>query len=152
MFEQVGFVAPRRARLAAAVIGSGVALAVGASVISVGWHYPSDVIAGYLVATGWALAIFAALHQVNLRHPSTNRWARTAIARASDRLATGGLAVVAAAAGVLALIATASLVLSDTSGAACFAREHTAFVVVAGGIASSAVALPVALANVARRG
>ena len=99
-----------------------------------------------------ALAIFAALHQVNLRHPSTNRWARTAIARASDRLATGGLAVVAAAAGVLALIATASLVLSDTSGAACFAREHTAFVVVAGGIASSAVALPVALANVARRG
>jgi membrane-associated phospholipid phosphatase len=145
-------VAPRRARLAAAVIGSGVALAVGASVVAVGWHFPSDVIAGYLLATGWALAIVAGLHELNLRHPATDRWTRTALARASDRIATGGLAVLAAGAAVLAVLATAAVALTDTSSAACFAREHTAFVVVAGGIASSAVALPVALAGVARRG
>jgi hypothetical protein len=43
-------------------------------------------------------------------------------------------------------------VLTDTSQAACFARENTAFVVVAGGVASSAVALPITLAAAARRG
>ena len=145
-------VVPRRARVAAAVIGSSVALAVGASVIAVGWHFPSDVIAGYLLATGWALTIFAGVHELNLRHPETGRWARTAFARASDRVATGGLAVLAAAAAVLALLVTAGVALGDTGSAACFAREHTAFVVVAGGIASSAVVLPVALAGVARRG
>jgi hypothetical protein len=53
---------------------------------------------------------------------------------------------------VLALLVTAGVALGDTGSAACFAREHTAFVVVAGGIASSAVVLPVALAGVARRG
>ena len=145
-------VAPRRARLAAAVIGSGLALAVGASVIAIGWHFPSDVIAGYLVATGWAFAIFAVLHELNVRHPATTRWSRTALARASDRVATGGLALLAAGAALLAVLATAGVALSDTSAAACFARENTAFVVVAGGIVSSAVALPVALAGVARRG
>jgi membrane-associated phospholipid phosphatase len=145
-------VVPRRARVAAAVIGSSVALAVGASVIAVGWHFPSDVIAGYLLATGWALTIFAGVHELNLRHPETGRWARTAFARSSDRVTTGGLAVLAGAAAVLALLVTAGVALADTGSAACFAREHTAFVVVAGGIASSAVVLPVALAGVARRG
>ncbi len=145
-------VAPRRARLAAAVIGSGLALAVGASVVAVGWHFPSDVIAGYLLATGWALTIFAGLREADRRFPATDRWTRTTLARASDRIATGGLAVLAAGTAVLALLVTAAVVLADTSAAACFAREHTAFVVVAGGVASSAVALPVALAGVARRG
>jgi membrane-associated phospholipid phosphatase len=145
-------VAPRRARWAAAVIGSGLALAVGASVVAVGWHFPSDVIAGYLLATGWALTIFAGLHEVNLRHPATDRWARTTLARASDRIATGGLALLAVGAAVAAVLGIAAYVLADPSGATCVAREHTGFVVVAGGIASSAVALPVALAGVARRG
>jgi membrane-associated phospholipid phosphatase len=145
-------VAPRRGRWAAAVIGSGLALAVGASVVAVGWHFPSDVIAGYLLATGWALTIFAGLREANRRFPATDRWTRTTLAQASDRIATGGLAVLAAGTAVLALLATAAVVLADTSAAACFAREHTAFVVVAGGVASSAVALPVALAGVARRG
>lgn len=145
-------VAPARARVAAAVIGSVLSLAVGASVIIVGWHFPSDVIAGYLLATGWALAIFAGLHEANRRFPATDRWTRTTLARASDRVAAGGLAVLAAGAALVAVLATAAVVLTDASSAECFAREHTAFVVVAGGIASSAVALPVALAGVARRG
>ena len=145
-------VAPRRARWAAAVIGSGLALAVGASVVAVGWHFPSDVIAGYLLATGWALTIFAGLHEANRRVPATDRWARTTLARASDRIATGGLALLAVGAAAAAVLGTAAYVLADPSGASCFARENTGFVVVAGGIASSAVALPVALAGVARRG
>jgi len=145
-------VAPRRARWAAAVIGSGLALAVGAAVIAVGWHFPSDVIAGYLLATAWALTIFAVLHEANVRFPATDRWTRTALARASERIATGGLALLAVGAAAAAVLGTAAYVLADPSGATCFAREHTAFVVVAGGIASAAVALPATMAGVARRG
>jgi membrane-associated phospholipid phosphatase len=145
-------VAPRRARWAAAVIGSGLALAVGASVVAWGWHYPSDVLAGYLLATGWAPATGAALYEAERRFPASERWASTALARASDRIATGGLALAAVGAGAVAVLATAGVVLADPSSAACYAREHTAFVVVAGGVASAALVLPVTMASVARRG
>jgi membrane-associated phospholipid phosphatase len=145
-------VAPRRARWAAALIGGGLALAVGASVVAWGWHYPSDVIAGYLLATGWALAIFAALREANRRFPATDRWTETALARASDRIATGGLALLASGAAAVAVLGTAAYVLADPGGATCFAREHTMFVAVAGGVASAAVALPVAMAGVTRPG
>jgi membrane-associated phospholipid phosphatase len=145
-------VAPRRARLAAAVIGSGLALGVGASVVVWAWHYPSDVLAGYLLATGWALVFLAGLNEADSRFPATERWAQSALARASDRIAANGLAVVASGGAALAVLATGGLLLTDASAATCFAREHTAFVVVAGGIASAAVALPVTMAGVARRG
>jgi membrane-associated phospholipid phosphatase len=145
-------VAPRRARLAAAVIGSALALAVGASVVVWAWHFPSDVLAGYLLATGWALVFMAGLHEADRRFPATQRWAQTAFARASDRVAANGLAVIAAGGAAVTVLATGGLLLTDASAATCFARDHTAFVVVAGGIASAAVALPVGMAGVARRG
>jgi membrane-associated phospholipid phosphatase len=145
-------VAPRRARWAAAVIGSGLALAVGASVVAWGWHYPSDVLAGYLLATGWALAIVAVLYEADRRYPASERWAGTALARASDRIATGGLALAAAGGAAVTVLGTAGVLIADPSTAACFAREHTSFVVVAGGVASAALALPVTMASVARRG
>jgi membrane-associated phospholipid phosphatase len=144
--------APRRGRLPAALIGSLLALAVGGSVVASGWHYPSDVLAGYLLATGWALALTAMLYEADRRFPATERWAGSALARASDRIATGGLALAAAGAGIATVLASAGLLIADASAATCFAREHTAFVVVAGGVASAAVALPVTMARVARRG
>ena len=71
-------VAPRRARWAAAVIGSGWRLRVGASVVAVGWHFPSDVIAGYLLATGWALVSVGGAARGRPPLPrATERWART---------------------------------------------------------------------------
>ncbi|MBA3263479.1 MAG: phosphatase PAP2 family protein, partial [Thermoleophilaceae bacterium] len=88
-------VAPRRGRLAAAVIGSGLALGVGASVVVWAWHFPSDVLAGYLLATGWALVFTAGLHEAESRSPATGRWAGTALARAGDRIAANGLALLA---------------------------------------------------------
>jgi membrane-associated phospholipid phosphatase len=144
--------APRRARPFAALVGSVLALGVGAAVVGAGWHFPSDVIAGYLLATGWALGLTAGLHEADRRFPAREGWSGSAIARASDRIATGGLALLAAGAAAVAVLGTAALAFADPSSATCFAREHTAFVVVAGGVASSAVALPVMLAGVARRG
>jgi membrane-associated phospholipid phosphatase len=143
--------APRRARLAAAVIGSALALGVGAAVIVVAWHFPSDVIAGYLLATGWALTFAAGLYEAERRFPASGRWAGTALARATDRVATGGLELAAAGVAILGVLVVAGAVLADPSHAAAFARENTALVVVAGGIASAALALPVATAALARR-
>jgi membrane-associated phospholipid phosphatase len=144
--------APRRARLAAAVVGSLLALGVGASVITWGWHYPSDVVAGYLLATGWALALVAVLYEVDRRHPASGRLTRTALARASDRIAARGLALGALGGVAVATLVAAAELAGDPHAAAWMAREHTAFVVVAGAIAAAAVALPVALARLMRRG
>jgi membrane-associated phospholipid phosphatase len=54
---------PRRVRPVAALLGAALAVAVGFSVVSLGWHFPSDVIGGYLLATGWALALVAVLRR-----------------------------------------------------------------------------------------
>jgi membrane-associated phospholipid phosphatase len=143
--------APRRGRLAAAAIGSLLALAVGASVVAWGWHFPSDVLAGYLLATGWACAFAALLYEADRRFPASGRWAASAPARASDRIATGALVLAAAGLALAAVLATAGAVLADPGAASCFAREHTASVAVAGGVASAAVALPVTVAGLARR-
>jgi membrane-associated phospholipid phosphatase len=143
--------APRRGRLAAAVIGSALALGVGAGVIVVHWHYPSDVIAGYLLATGWALVLVAILHEADRRFPGSERWARTALARASDRIAAEGLLVGAVGAAATAAAVGVLEVAGDPSGAAWFAREHTTFVVVAAAVAAAALALPMAIAAVVRR-
>jgi hypothetical protein len=120
-------------------------------VIVAAWHFPSDVIAGYLLATGWALTFVALLYEADRRFPATERWAGTALARASDRIATGGLDVAAAGLAILGVLVAAGILLADPSHAAWFARENTGFVVAAGAIASAALALPVATAAVARR-
>jgi membrane-associated phospholipid phosphatase len=143
---------PRRARIPAALLGSGLAVAVGASVIAWGWHYPSDVLAGYLLATGWALVIAAALQEADRWLPARDRSASAALARASDRVATVGLTVTAVVAVGLAGLVGIVAIAVDPSGASCFAREHTSFVAVAGALTAAAVALPVTMATVVRRG
>src|SRR5215213_10666567 len=58
---------------------------------------PFAALLGSLLATGWALGLTAVLYEADRRVPARERWASTAIARASDRIATGGLALVAVA-------------------------------------------------------
>jgi membrane-associated phospholipid phosphatase len=40
-------------------LGAALTLAVGCSVVTIGWHYPSDVLGGILVAAGWGFAVLA---------------------------------------------------------------------------------------------
>jgi membrane-associated phospholipid phosphatase len=54
-------VAPRRWRLFTAIAGACYALAIGSSLLINGWHYPSDVIGGFLVATSFGLLAIAGL-------------------------------------------------------------------------------------------
>jgi membrane-associated phospholipid phosphatase len=55
------FVVPREWRPAVALIGAGLVVAVGCSVMALSWHYPSDVLGGLLVASGWGFAALAGL-------------------------------------------------------------------------------------------
>ena len=52
--------APAHRRLVA-IVGGAFALAVGAALLLLAWHMPSDVVGGYLLATFWAALAFAAL-------------------------------------------------------------------------------------------
>lgn len=55
------FVVPREWRPAVALIGTGLVIAIGCSVMALDWHYPSDVLGGILVAGGWGFAALAGL-------------------------------------------------------------------------------------------
>jgi membrane-associated phospholipid phosphatase len=55
------FVVPAGIRPLVAAIGACLVAAVGLSVTILAWHYPSDVLGGILVASGWGFAVLAAL-------------------------------------------------------------------------------------------
>lgn len=61
------FAVPDRLRGLAAATGTAFALAVGASVVVIGWHYPSDVLGGLLVASAWGFAVLALMRVLALR-------------------------------------------------------------------------------------
>jgi membrane-associated phospholipid phosphatase len=53
------FVVPPDWRVAVAAIGAWFVLAVGCSVMVLAWHFPSDVLGGILVASGWGFGVLA---------------------------------------------------------------------------------------------
>jgi membrane-associated phospholipid phosphatase len=61
-------VLPPAARGAVSLLGATYAAVVGAATLSSGWHRPSDIVAAYLIAGGWAA--FAGLVLVLLQRPS----------------------------------------------------------------------------------
>ncbi len=144
-----------RLRPLAALVGSALALSVSFSVVSQGHHFPSDVIGGFLLATGWTLVLLAGLRALDSRYPE--RAGRGALARRSrmvvDAVSGAGL-VVAIVAGVIAVaMVGAGIVLFRLHDLVDYASEHTGFVVVAGLLTVSAVVLLRLVAEAsARRG
>jgi membrane-associated phospholipid phosphatase len=122
-------VSPPRLRPAATAAGGLVAVAVAYAVLLLGWHYPSDVVGGYLVATGWTCVAAA----VALRRP--------AAAPVRVRAALGPSAV---AGGVL-LLALAVLVAVRPAAVSAYASDHTTFAVGAAALAAEAVVLAAAM-------
>ena len=59
--------APPRLRPHVAVLGAGFALAVTYSFLTLGWHYPSDALGGFLMAAMWTLSGVAAMRTVEAR-------------------------------------------------------------------------------------
>jgi membrane-associated phospholipid phosphatase len=63
------FVVPPLLRGLTLALGAAFALAVGCSVVVIGWHYPSDVLGGFLVAAAWGFAVLAASRMIAPRSP-----------------------------------------------------------------------------------
>jgi membrane-associated phospholipid phosphatase len=119
---------PSRWRPAVAGLMAMFAIAVSYSFLELGWHYPSDVLGGFLVATVWALLGIAGLSIYEQRYGGrvTERPVRFTLAQA-----LGPPAAVAAGALLLALV----LVLSHPHGFVSYVHGHKWFVVGAGTIA-----------------
>jgi len=123
---------PAKARPMAAALGALFAIAVSYSILALGWHFPSDVIGGFLVATMWTLVAVAVL---------TKRYGRSPVQSASFDF-HGPLKVLVGLAGAAALV-----VMARPHQVADFALERPSFVFGAGLIAAMAGALAVGLAR-----
>jgi membrane-associated phospholipid phosphatase len=60
---------PSRLRPWAAALGAGFAVAVSYSFLTLGWHYPSDVFGGFLVASAWTLVGIGTVLTLDARRP-----------------------------------------------------------------------------------
>jgi membrane-associated phospholipid phosphatase len=63
-------VAPPTLRAATAVVGGAFAVGIGYALLVLGWHYPSDVLGGFLVAGLWTSLAVLALHRVETPEPA----------------------------------------------------------------------------------
>ena len=139
-------VAPRAWRPLVAVGGALYALAVSESIMLLAWHFPSDVVGGFLVASASALMVVAALRAADQRWPerSGREAARRAIGRAD----------LSHAAAVVAAFVTAVVVAGAVAAgerALHFADHHTTAVAAAITVAAMAAALPIYIASVGAR-
>lgn len=134
-------VAPARLRPSVAVLGAAFSVAVGYAILALGWHFPSDVFGGYLVAATWTGFGVAGLLALEERHPSR--------VRAEARVRPADVLIPVAAVGA-GLTAIALVVLAFPGRARDLAVAHTTFVVGAVGIATLAIVLALALARSVR--
>jgi membrane-associated phospholipid phosphatase len=115
-------VAPPMLRLATALLGVAFAVGVGYAVLVLGWHYPSDVLGGFLVAGLWTSLAVALLQRVETPEPVS-------------RPAWGSLRAVAAAAAVL----PAAVLGARADSVALYTLERPTFV--AGALTIAVLAL-----------
>jgi membrane-associated phospholipid phosphatase len=97
-------VAPPALRLVTAVCGGAFAAAVGYAVLVLGWHFPSDVLGGFLMAGGWTALAVAFLRVVEPAR-QTARARGGGAGRSRESLLGVGVAV---AAGLAAAIVAAA--------------------------------------------
>jgi membrane-associated phospholipid phosphatase len=142
--------APPRLRPVVAALGAGLAVAVCYSFLVLGWHYPSDVLGGYLVATTWTLLGVAAVRATELprvRRGTAEERTREADGRVSLRAALAppvlGLGVAVLLAGLLAV--------SRPHAVDAYARAHATFMIGAAAIAILALTLATGMMLALRR-
>jgi membrane-associated phospholipid phosphatase len=63
-------VAPPALRLVTAIVGGAFAIGVGYSTLVLAWHFPSDVLGGFLVAGLWTSLAVAVLHRIERPEPA----------------------------------------------------------------------------------
>ncbi len=122
-------VAPPRLRPTVAAVGGAFAVAVAYAILTLGWHFPSDVFGGYLVAATYVLLAVSAIAFSERRWPS--RRGAEAGSRPVDVVPAFGVALVGV--GVIAGVA-----LARPHALIDYATAHTTFV--AGALAIAALA------------
>jgi membrane-associated phospholipid phosphatase len=129
-------VAPPAWRALVALVGGAFAVGVGYGVVVLGWHFPSDVVGGFLVAGAWtslAVAGLRAFERPAIERPRPSGWP-----------AAAGVAAAAAGAAIAAAWTRADTV-------ALYASERPSLVAAAAVIAALGLGL-VALASEAAAG
>jgi membrane-associated phospholipid phosphatase len=141
--------APPRWRPAAAATMVAFALAVCYSFLELGWHYPSDVFGGFLVAATWTLLGIAALSIYEARRaiPAPVRGApRPAAVSVAQALTPMGALL-----GVVG-VCVALILLARPAPVIAFARGHEAFVLGVAAIGALGLLLAAGLTLMLRRG
>jgi len=134
-------VAGPRMRPLAALLGAGYAVAVGYALVVLGYHLPSDVLGGYLVAATFTLLGAAALAALEARLP--------AVAATDPPPALSAPALAAYASAIVALVGVVLVV--RRPGTPVDALQHPTAVLAGVGIAALGLALTTGLARVLRR-
>jgi membrane-associated phospholipid phosphatase len=139
-------VAPAAWRPLVAIGGALFALGVSESVMLLAWHYPSDVVGGFLVATASALAVLAGLRAAEARWPErTGREAAKRVIGDPDLLRVALLVAGFVAAALIGVaIAAGDQTLS-------YVGRHTTAVFAVVSVAALAAALPAAIASLSTR-
>jgi membrane-associated phospholipid phosphatase len=122
-------IAPRILRPLVAFLGAAFALAVGFAIVSLDWHFPSDVAGGYLVAASWCFAGLAVVRSLDRRAPRESQ--------REEPLAWW----LAGAALLIPLVVATWLALERLPRITGYAEGHTTFAVVAAVTAALVVAL-----------
>ncbi len=130
-------VAPARLRPLIAGLGAVFAAAVGYALLTLGSHYPTDVLGGFLVATMWSLLTVAGLAGFE------RRFGTSASASAAPSLPiTVREALTSPVTALLAAVTLAAIVvLSDPQSVVSYVRAHEGFIVGVGVIAVLSTAL-----------
>lgn len=139
--------APARRRPLVAAVMAAFATAVCYSFLELGWHYPSDVLGGFLVASVWTLLAIAGLslyeaHRPSLRGPAAERRPAFSLGEA-----LAPPVVLLLGAGTLAVL----IVLARPHEVVAYVRLHEAFVVGAAAIAALGFSLASGLMLMLRR-
>jgi len=136
-------VAGPRLRPYAAVLGAAYAIAVGYSLVALGWHLPSDVLGGFLVAATFTLFGAAALAALEARRPE-----RVLAARAHPLTPISVAALTAGAAALVVVVGAMAIVRAP--GMALSALEHPVAIAAGVGIGALGLMLTAGLAAVLR--
>jgi membrane-associated phospholipid phosphatase len=135
-------VSPRALRPVVAALGTALAVCVSYSILILSWHFPSDVLGGFLVAATWIWVAVLLLREAEARWPVRPR--AQAAAPAGGMLVPVGLIAVAAGAGMLVVLVRPELMANLATG-------HRSFLAGAFAIAALAWLLATGLAAGLRR-
>ena len=137
--------APSRLRPAVAAVGAAFAVVVSYSFLTLGWHYPSDVLGGFVVAATWSLLVVAAISAADRRWVQSQAESRSERVPIRDALRPPGLVLL----GGLCLAALVAI--ARPHAVFTYAQRHEAFVLGAAGIGALGFVVATAVVLVARR-